>query len=160
MYLIRQFRVVFGERIRFGYSWWGIYTFLVLKPSHLTLHPNTHSMQPRAVYVTNNSPMMMGGNAGQPVIFAQSPSFVPAIPPLGRDPVNLTCPTCRNRIRTTVEPKNGTCCRLTCGVGLFLLAAAGSGCIPLCISGCTHLVDDFEHSCPCCNSFLGIYKII
>jgi len=75
------------------------------------------------------------------------------LPPLGPKSVQLTCPTCKSLVMTRIEEEPSSnayfCCVLMFIVGCFVCS-----CLPFCMDN----FKNFKHSCPSCNSFIGIYK--
>ncbi|XP_065891286.1 LITAF domain-containing protein-like [Dysidea avara] len=71
----------------------------------------------------------------------------------GEYPVNIMCPNCRNQVSTKVEYESGTLMWILVLV-LCLLGLWPCCLIPFCVDGCK----DVSHTCPVCNSRLGVYK--
>ena len=71
----------------------------------------------------------------------------------GIDPMNITCPHCRNTVRTAIKSEPRSNSWIIGGV-LCLLALWPCACIPCCIDNLRNV----EHTCPNCNQFLGAYK--
>uniref|UniRef100_A0A2S2PU76 Lipopolysaccharide-induced tumor necrosis factor-alpha factor n=1 Tax=Schizaphis graminum TaxID=13262 RepID=A0A2S2PU76_SCHGA len=75
------------------------------------------------------------------------------IPPLGPRPAQLICPTCKTLVMTRIEKESSSsayfCCMLLSIVGCFICS-----CLPFCMDN----FKNCKHSCPNCNSFIGVYK--
>ncbi|XP_055837334.1 lipopolysaccharide-induced tumor necrosis factor-alpha factor homolog [Episyrphus balteatus] len=73
--------------------------------------------------------------------------------PVGTEPSNVVCPTCRQQILTRVESKASTKTHL---IALILCIL---GCCPCaCCLYCTKCARNVEHYCPSCNAFIGVYE--
>ncbi|XP_029949736.1 lipopolysaccharide-induced tumor necrosis factor-alpha factor homolog [Salarias fasciatus] len=83
---------------------------------------------------------------------AQVPSAV--VGPLGDDPVQITCPKCRQAVLTQVDYTSGLLTYLSCG-GLLLCGCVFGCCL---IPFCVDRLRDARHSCPSCRAVLGTYK--
>lgn len=71
-------------------------------------------------------------------------------------PMNITCPQCRQNVVTRTSYETGTLTWLVCG-GLALFGCwLGCCLIPFCVDGCK----DVRHSCPNCNTSVGVYRRI
>jgi lipopolysaccharide-induced tumor necrosis factor-alpha factor len=93
-----------------------------------------------------------------PHLASQQPTQViivqaPGLPPLGPQSVEVTCPTCKAVVLTSVEEEASTsaylCCMLMCVVGCMLCS-----CLPFCMDS----FKNYKHTCPRCNSFIGTYQ--
>ncbi|XP_022169987.1 lipopolysaccharide-induced tumor necrosis factor-alpha factor homolog [Myzus persicae] len=75
------------------------------------------------------------------------------IPPLGKRPVMLTCPRCKQQVMTIVNTQTSStayiCCLLMIIIGCYICS-----CVPLCMNS----FKNRQHSCPLCNAFIGLYK--
>lgn len=71
-------------------------------------------------------------------------------------PMNVTCPQCHQAVVTRTSYETGTLTWLICG-GLVLLGCwLGCCVIPFCVNGCK----DVRHTCPNCNTSVGVYRRI
>jgi len=71
--------------------------------------------------------------------------------PLGKEPANMTCPTCQERITTNITEETSAMgyigALLCCVLGLWC------GCCLIPINQCKEV----SHFCPKCKAFLGKY---
>ncbi|XP_073962969.1 lipopolysaccharide-induced tumor necrosis factor-alpha factor homolog [Choristoneura fumiferana] len=73
--------------------------------------------------------------------------------PVGPQPTNLTCPSCRASIVTRLE-HNATAKTHIIALVLCLFLCWPCVCVPYCMDSCKNA----DHYCPSCNSYLGTYK--
>merc|ERR1712224_643599 len=85
--------------------------------------------------------------------FIMSKLNYPGQPPLGPDPVRLTCPHCQQNITTAVtKDPSGTAwaiCVVCCLVGCW-------PCAPCFL--CSDSYTESTHKCPNCGKFIGKYS--
>nr|CAD7266624.1 unnamed protein product [Timema shepardi] len=71
---------------------------------------------------------------------------------LGPKPAKISCPVCRNNIKTSTTTENQAgahvACLLMCLLGFCLCS-----CVPYCMDSCKKV----RHICPNCKSYLGTY---
>uniref|UniRef100_A0AAY4C403 LITAF domain-containing protein n=1 Tax=Denticeps clupeoides TaxID=299321 RepID=A0AAY4C403_9TELE len=73
---------------------------------------------------------------------------------LGDRPSLTTCPTCRQRVNTSVEYKVGAFAWLMCFVFIILGMVFGCCLIPF----CSNTFKDAHHKCPLCGAGLDVHK--
>ncbi|XP_025417290.1 lipopolysaccharide-induced tumor necrosis factor-alpha factor homolog [Sipha flava] len=115
-----------------------------------------------------NGPPMYNGSVPQyqppPPQYAQQPNqqqpaqvivvqATPPIPPLGQRSVNVTCPSCKSLVMSTVEETTSSkayiCCMLMCIFGMCACSY-----LPFCMDSFMN----YKHTCPRCKAFFGVYQ--
>lgn len=71
-------------------------------------------------------------------------------------PMNITCPQCRQSVVTRTNYETGTLTWLICGALILFGCWLGCCFIPFCVDGCK----DVRHTCPNCNTTVGVYRRI
>ncbi|KAL2917440.1 cell death-inducing p53 target 1 [Polyrhizophydium stewartii] len=108
--------------------------------------PGAAPVQAYAVQPVPGQPIYVQPMPGQPIMVTTVQ--------YGKNPQNVTCPTCKNQVMTQTTTENGLAMWLAVG-GCCLL----TGCccwIPLLISD----LKDVSHDCPVCKTHLGDAKLI
>jgi len=95
-------------------------------------------------------PPPMGPGQPNQVIVVQ---VVPGIPPLGPQPVELTCPSCKAVVMTSIEKESSNNAYLCC-MFLFIFGCGLCSCLPFCMDN----FQNYKHTCPRCNTFIGAYQ--
>lgn len=72
--------------------------------------------------------------------------------PFGFDPLQLTCPSCRNPVTTRVDYEPSTKTHLM--AGLMCLLFWPCFCLPYMIDSCKNA----NHYCPHCSAYIGTYR--
>ncbi|XP_022338255.1 LITAF domain-containing protein-like [Crassostrea virginica] len=91
---------------------------------------------------------------GQPqtTVIAQPVAVVPCM--TMRDiPVRVTCPSCRADVMTSTVFETGTMTWLLAGI-LCILGCWPCCLIPFCVEGCKDVI----HTCPNCQTQVGVYR--
>ncbi|XP_016953328.1 lipopolysaccharide-induced tumor necrosis factor-alpha factor homolog [Drosophila biarmipes] len=73
--------------------------------------------------------------------------------PVGPEPCNVVCPSCRQQVTTHIEPKATTKTHI---IALIMCLTCCWPCA-LCLY-CTKCARNSDHHCPSCNAFIGTYE--
>uniref|UniRef100_A0A3Q3LJT9 LITAF domain-containing protein n=1 Tax=Mastacembelus armatus TaxID=205130 RepID=A0A3Q3LJT9_9TELE len=76
------------------------------------------------------------------------------VTPLGDSPVQIFCPKCHQTVLTKVDYTPGLLTYLFCGGLFFCGFVLGCCLIPFCVDR----LRNAKHTCPTCNTVLGVYK--
>ncbi|XP_069761936.1 lipopolysaccharide-induced tumor necrosis factor-alpha factor homolog [Narcine bancroftii] len=104
---------------------------------------------------------------GPPVVGDSTAPSYPAQPPVvvqtvyvqpsqsfGAQPVQTTCPSCRQVVITRIRYAPGLLTWISCGGLFFVGCVLGCCLIPFCVDS----LQDVDHNCPNCGVFLGSFK--
>lgn len=105
-------------------------------------------------YPPSGPPPPHGHQQGTTVVIGAP--MVTVVGGLREGPVNVTCQQCRQAVVTRVSYETGTLTWLICGAIALFGCWLGCCFIPFCIDGCK----DVRHTCPNCNTTVGVYRRI
>lgn len=89
---------------------------------------------------------------GQTTVVAQ-PVAVVAVPCIRESPVRVSCPSCRADVMTATTFETGTMTWLLVGI-LCIIGCWPCCLIPFCVDGCKDVI----HTCPNCQTQVGVYR--